>query len=178
MDCPIQQGLANGNPDVDAIYRLVLDLPQRFYGRRKVALGRGAWCPFNSQNTTWWKVAFPLLYLPACCSFRMTDIIRSFVAQRIAWENDWAILFHSPTVIQERNDHNILKDFIDEIPGYINNNHIKEALENTRIAGGTDNISMDLIHCYEALVRKDLIGRKELALLACWLNDLKQSTVQ
>ena len=37
----------------------------------------GAWCPFNSQNTTWWPEAFPLMYLPAYCSFRMTDIWRA-----------------------------------------------------------------------------------------------------
>ena len=38
VDCPIQQGLANANPDVDAIYRLVLPLPQDFRGDRRVAL--------------------------------------------------------------------------------------------------------------------------------------------
>src|SRR6202035_3103353 len=85
IDCPIQQGLADENPDVDAIYRLVLPLPQNFRQDRRVALDSGTWCPFNSQNTTWWSDAFPLLYLPVNCSFRMTDIWRSFVAQRIAW---------------------------------------------------------------------------------------------
>ncbi len=29
--------------------------------------------------------AYPLLYLPSYCSIRMTDIWRSFIAQRIAW---------------------------------------------------------------------------------------------
>ncbi|MBV5271274.1 MAG: DUF288 domain-containing protein, partial [Afipia sp.] len=79
------------NPDVDAIYRLTLPLPQSFREEQPVALGRNVWCPFNSQNTTWWKEAAPLLYLPSFCSFRMTDIWRSFVAQRIAWENGWHI---------------------------------------------------------------------------------------
>ncbi|HKP92967.1 MAG TPA: hypothetical protein VJS88_03650, partial [Chthoniobacterales bacterium] len=96
--CPIQQGLADGNPDVDAIYRLTLLLPQTFRQDVSVALGSGSWCPFNSQNTAWWPEAFPLLYLPAHCSFRVTDIWRSFVAQRIAWANDWNILFRGPDV--------------------------------------------------------------------------------
>ena len=61
-DCPIQQGLADENPDVDAVYRLILPLPQRFARGRSVAIGRGAWCPFNSQNTAWWPETFPLLY--------------------------------------------------------------------------------------------------------------------
>ena len=117
-DCPIQQGLANGNPDVDAIFRLAQPLPVEFKQSDSIALGRDSFCPFNSQNTTWFKDAFPLLYLPSYCSFRMTDIWRSFVTQRIAWECDWFILFHKSTVRQERNGHDLLKDFKDEIPGY------------------------------------------------------------
>ena len=88
--CPIQQGLADQKPDVDAIYRLVLPLPVDFERNVPIALMDGAWCPFNSQNTTWWREAFPLLYLPLHCSFRMTDIWRSFVAQRIAW-GQWMV---------------------------------------------------------------------------------------
>ena len=109
-DCPIQQGLADGNPDVDAIYRLVLPLPIHFLPNRRVALGAGAWSPFNSQNTAWYPKAYPLLYLPSYCSFRMTDIWRSFVAQRIAWENGWAVLFKSPDVYQDRNEHSLMRD--------------------------------------------------------------------
>src|SRR5262249_44258001 len=67
VDCPIQQGLADANPDVDAISRLLLPLPQDFRTDRRVALGAGAWCTFNSQNTAWWPDAYALLYLPAYC---------------------------------------------------------------------------------------------------------------
>ncbi len=35
-ECPIQQGLADGDPDVDAIYRLLLPLPQNFRVDRRV----------------------------------------------------------------------------------------------------------------------------------------------
>lgn len=59
----------------------------------------------------------------------MTDIWRSFVAQRVAWECGWSVLFHGPTVWQERNDHNLMRDFEDEVPGYLNNSAIREALE-------------------------------------------------
>jgi hypothetical protein len=65
IDCPIQQGLVDDNPDVDAVYRLVLPLPQIFRKERRIALTNGSWCPFNSQNTTWWPDAFELLYLPS-----------------------------------------------------------------------------------------------------------------
>src|ERR1044072_5686110 len=171
-DCPVQQGLADENPDVDAIYRLVEPLPQSFTRDRRVALGAGAWCPFNSQTTTWWAEAFPLLYLPAYCSFRMTDIWRSFVAQRIAWEQGWGVLFHEPTVWQERNEHNLMRDFRDEGPGYLHNAAICEALAGLKLAPGVERLGENLLVCYEKLVEMSLVGAQELPLLAAWLEDL------
>lgn len=169
MDCPIQQGLADDNPDVDAIYRLVLPLPVKFEPGKKILLGKNTWCPFNSQNTAWWKEVFPLLYLPAHCSFRMTDIWRSFVAQRICWEYGYGILFHSATVYQERNEHNLMHNFKDEVTGYLHNETICETLAALKLRKGDlfDNLKV----CYEALVKQEIIGKKELRLLAAWEKD-------
>ncbi len=172
VDCPIQQGLADGNPDVDAIYRLTMPLPQYFRKDRRLALAHGAWCPFNSQNTTWWPDAYPLLYLPAYCSFRMTDIWRSFVAQAIAWINGWSILFHEPTVWQDRNEHNLMKDFSQEIDGYLKNREICLTLENLKLEPGTDKIMDNMRICYEQLVKISVIPSEELSLLDIWLDDL------
>jgi len=172
VDCPIQQGLADENPDVDAIYRLVLPLPQSFFGNRRIALGQGSWCPFNSQNTIWFSDAFPLLYLPAYCSFRMTDIWRSFVAQRIAWENNWSVLFCSSTVYQERNEHNLMRDFSDEVSGYLGNASLCKSLQDLSLAPGAENIPDNMLCCYRQLVDLELVDRRELDLLQLWLNDL------
>ena len=173
QDCPIQQGLADENPDVDAIYRLLLPLPRSFRAEtRRVALGTNAWCPFNSQNTTWFRDAFTLLYLPAYCSFRMTDIWRSFVAQRIAWTNGWAILFHEPTVWQERNPHNLMRDFEDEVPGYLHNSTISKELATLPIQPGIGAIPDNLRLCYLRLCELKLLDKKELPLLEAWLKDL------
>jgi glycosyltransferase involved in cell wall biosynthesis len=170
--CPIQQGLADENPDVDAIYRLILPLPVDFAQRPPVALGRGTVCPFNSQNTSWFREAFPLLYLPAFCSFRMTDIWRSFVAQRICWENGWSVLFHQATVRQERNTHDLLHDFSDEIQGYLCNHTIMQNLQQLSLKPGVEHIPDNMSLCYEQFIRMNLIDRKELSLLNAWLNDL------
>ncbi len=172
VDCPIQQGLADENPDVDAIYRLLLPLPFDFRQDRRVALGDRSWCPFNSQNTTWFRDAFPLLYLPAYCSFRMTDIWRSFVAQRISWECGWHLLFHEPTVYQKRNDHSLMKDFEEEIPGYLLNRKIGDVLEKLPLRSGPEHLSANLYSCYEELVRKDIFQVKELGLVEAWIADL------
>jgi hypothetical protein len=172
IDCPIQQGLADENPDVDAVYRLALPLPQWFRQDRRIALGSGSWSPFNSQNTTWWRDAFPLLYLPSFCSFRMTDIWRSFVAQRIAWVNDWGILFHEPTVRQERNEHNLMRDFRDEVPGYLHNEAIGKALSDLTVVSGEQNLADNLRGCYQKLVEMRLVAENELELVEAWIEDL------
>jgi hypothetical protein len=172
--CPIQQGLANENPDVDAIYRLILPLPQSFSPRGKIALGKEAWCPFNSQNTIWFREAYPLLYLPSFCSFRMTDIWRSFVAQRIAWENAWSILFTAPTVYQRRNEHDLMKDFEEEISGYLHNESIRKALQKLPLKPGLECIPANMLHCYTELVDLNLIDSREIQLLEAWLEDLAE----
>jgi hypothetical protein len=169
---PIQQGLADDNPDVDAIYRLLLPLPITFRSDVRVALGNMTWCPFNSQNTTFFEEAFPLLYLPAYCSFRMTDIWRSFVAQRICWENEWTILFREATVTQFRNDHRLMKDFADEISGYLHNRSIGEALDGLNLKPGLRYIPYNMRLCYESLVSIGVVAPDELPLLEAWLADL------
>ncbi len=174
--CPIQQGLADDNPDVDAVYRLILPLPQRFRQDRRIALGPGTRCPFNSQNTTWFAEAFPLLYLPSDCSFRMTDTWRSLIAGRIAAENGWWILFHEPTVRQVRNDHHLMSDFADEVPGYLHNTSISASLDGLSLRSGTEHIGDNMLRCYEALVRLGVVGPQELKLLGTWLSELSALT--
>jgi len=170
--CPIQQGLADANPDVDAVYRLLFPLPQSFPGKVRVALGSNACCPFNSQNTTWFADAFCLLYLPSTCSFRMTDIWRSLVAQRIARENGWHVLFHEATVVQERNAHNLLRDFEDEVPGYLGNTRIWQLLESLQLRGGTASLTDDMRAAYTCLVEHGYCAPAELSVLDAWLTDI------
>jgi len=173
--CPIQQGLVDGDPDVDAIYRLTMPLPRPFRRGRRAAIAQGSWCPFNSQNTSWARDAFPLMYLPAYCSFRMTDIWRSFVAQRIALENGWAVLFDEANVYQERNEHDLMRDFRDEVPGYLHNRSICETLAKVTVRPGTA-LAENLMRCYEALVAAGFLDQRELSLLEAWFSDVGRVT--
>jgi len=172
--CPIQQGLADRNPDVDAIYRMLFPLPLDFRQDEPLILGPKIWCPFNSQNTTTFPEAYPLLYLPTFCSFRMTDIWRSFVAQRIAWTCDWNISFHAATVYQERNEHDLLRDFADEVPGYLNNAKIARALDALDLAPGVASLEANMTRCYQALIDLTVVDARELELLAAWFADLRK----
>lgn len=172
--CPIQQGLVDNDPDVDAIYRFSLPLSVSFHPDRKVALGPRSWCPFNSQNTCWWPEAYPLLYLPSYSTFRMTDIWRSFVAQRIAGEYGWHILFQSSDMMQVRNEHDLMRDFENEIPGYLNNQRIADILTDLELSSELDAVGDNLHACYDALVAHSLLPREELHLVDSWLLDLAE----
>ena len=125
---PLQQFLADGDPDVDAVYRLLFKESLHFDKREPLFLNEGTWCSFNSQNTLFLKEVFPLLYLPCYVSFRMTDIWRSFVAQLGLWSAGNQLVFRSATVVQERNEHNLMRDFADEVDGYLNNDRIINCL--------------------------------------------------
>jgi len=170
--CPVQNGLADDDPDVDAMYRMVGDLPVTFAERLPVILLAGSWCPFNSQNTTFFPEAYPLAYLPRHCTFRMTDIWRSLVAQRVLGENGWGLLFHGASVWQERNEHDLLVDFADEIPGYLHNAAIVDRFSALDLPRGEANIFEAMRVCYEDLVRNQLVGREELKLLEAFERDL------
>lgn len=168
----IVQDLADENPDVDAVYRLTRPLPFWFAARSPVMLKSGTWCPFNSQNTIFRKEVFPLLYLPSNCSFRMTDIWRSFIAQRCLWEVGEGIIFRQASVFQERNPHNLLKYFEDEVSGYLLNERIRQTLESVKI-DGKDLIS-SLIICYEAMIKNDLMPEAEMPILRAWCSEIEK----
>lgn len=172
---PIQQGLANGSPDVDAIWRLVLDREFSFDSASSALLPPGQWCPFNTQTTWWWPAVYPLLYVPSFCSFRMCDIWKSFVAQRCLWELGTGVVFHAPEVWQERNVHDLMRDFSDEVPGYQRNHSIAEILETTSLYSGIENVGANLNRCYQTLVAEDIFPKKELELVAAWLAGVAES---
>jgi hypothetical protein len=171
----IQQGLANGEPDLDAIFRMLIsdDIRMTFDEELPLLLPKDRYCPFNSQATLWHSTTFPLMYLPLTCTFRMTDIWRSFITQRILRETNFSIVFTAPTVYQERNPHNFHKDFVDEIPGYARNNDFVMDLNKISISGGPDNFLSDLYLIYSTLVELKYFEPIELSYLSVWLKLFK-----
>ena len=170
--CPIQQGLVDGQPDVDAVFRLLVGEAPPFFKRPPVILDEQAWCPFNSQNTMFSKAVFPLLYLPASCTFRATDIWRGLVAQRLLWTCGWKLGFVQADVCQIRNPHNLLSDLELEIPVYLFTRRVTEMLDTLPLRSGPENLTANLVVCYENLARIGVVGSSEPGLLAAWLSDL------
>jgi len=173
-DCPIQQYLVDGDPDVDAIYRLIFKNPLVFDKREApLVVDAGAWVPFNSQNTAFFSGVFALLYLPCFVSFRMTDIWRSLVAQRALWTHGLRLAMQNATVKQVRNEHNLMHDFNDEVVGYQNNARISALLDQAAAklsASERMDVADTARALWLALVREKIIPARELTVLESWLE--------
>ena len=168
----IWQGLADEDPDVDAIYRLTSDTPVYFAPRPPVVLGQGTLTPFNTQNTIIRRELFPLMYLPTYVTFRFTDILRGLIAQPIMWLYGYQLGFIDATVIQKRNPHDYMKDFISEIPMYQHGEAVISLVTNAISASET--IETNLYNAYTALLHAGIVTDQEMVTLAAWLQDLKE----
>jgi hypothetical protein len=171
----VWQGLADEDPDVDAIYRLYSDQPCYFDEKDPVVLSPGTVCPFNSQNTAFRKELFPLLYLPAYVTFRFTDILRGLVAQPIMWLHGYTLGFTNATVLQERNPHDLMKDFASEIPMYLNCREVIEIV--SKSISAADSLETNLSNAYAGLAAKGIVTDDEMRTLGAWLTDLARVSV-
>jgi len=171
----VVQGLADGAPDVDALYRLVYQNSGdfKFKESKPLLIPIGTYAPFNSQVTTWNIELLPLMYLPQTCTFRMTDIWRSFIATRLMHLNGYNLVFTGSSAFQDRNVHNLLKDFSDEVPGYIGNDELVQELQSVLLRGGMQNLELDLLAVYSHLVAKGFFKAEEMGSLKSWLLDLR-----
>lgn len=176
--CPIQQYLADEDPDVDAIYRLIFKNSLVFDKSSPVILEEGVWTPFNSQNTLFFSEVFSMLYLPCHVSFRMTDIWRSFVCNAALWIHGYKLGFQEATVAQYRNEHDLMKDFQDEIIGYTDNRKIAQILDRTRqTLSASNNMTDTVFALWQDLARENVIPQKELIIIDAWLK-IYQKLVQ
>jgi hypothetical protein len=110
----VNAGLWLGDPDVDALQRLVYPIEAVRYRRDgNFALGTGTWSPFNSQNTALAREVVPGYFLSPLIG-RYDDIWAAYIVCRIAEHLGHLIAFGQPVVMQERNPHNYWKDLDQE----------------------------------------------------------------
>jgi len=170
-DVCIYQSLANGDPDVDAIFRLTNKNYKNeiFFDENKMfTINKNIYVQGNTQATFWVdNKLFYLLYIPVTVSFRFCDILKMYVAQKCMWEHNKLICYMSPIVHQYRNEHNLINDFISEYPMYISIlNIINNIFENIKLNGDKN----DLLIIYEKLFHNNIVKELEIKLVKEWLN--------
>lgn len=166
----VWQTLIDHDPDVDAIYRLTINKPIDFDVNNSFGIDVGVYAPFNSQSTFWTKECFPYLYFPCTVSWRLADILRSYITQRLLWHDGLKLGFRRSIVYQDRFRTDYMKDFIDEIPLYTNVIKIISILDSLTL---TSNKFENMIIIYNELFKNGIVKKEELDILSVWIETLK-----
>lgn len=127
----IQADLWDGDPDVDALCRKLYNPKNIFFtkaGKGTFKYTTTQYAPFNSQNTFFAREAIPY-YMVIPHIGRMDDIWGGYIAEYMLATRP---VFCSPTVKQERNDHDVNKDFINEVIGYTTTLKLLQDIDNWR----------------------------------------------
>ncbi len=172
----VWQALADGDPDVDAIYHLTDGRSCSFGAREPIVLERGTCSPFNSQNTAIRAELAALLYLPCLATFRFTDILRGLVAQPILWAHGFRLGFIGATVVHERNPHDSFKDFLSELPCYVHAERVVGTV--TEAVSPSATMAANLVAAYACLAREGVVPDGELRFLEAWLEDLDRAALK
>lgn len=170
----IYQSIANGDPDVDSIFRLTnqnYNLDITFDDNKAFIMDKNVYTQANTQITFWiCKDLFHLLYIPSTVSFRFCDILKMYIAQKCMWEYNKLLCYISPIVKQIRNNHNLMNDFISEYSMFINVFKIIDIIfEHIKLNGDI----YDIIIIYKELLKHNIVEEKEILLLNEWLNNIK-----
>lgn len=168
---PFQQGLVNKDPDVDAIFRLTRNELLDFNDTGIIAYPAGVFCPFNCQNTFIYKSGFWGLLLPITVTSRVADIWRSYWVQRLLWDIDASLCFLAPNAYQDRNEHDYLKDFVEELDLYLYADALVETLKKWK--SNKVDLFDRMIDLFTILVESHYLKEQDLVLLKAWIEDLK-----
>jgi hypothetical protein len=112
MHVDVQAGFWDGDPDIDAICRME-HAPQVEFSKVHFPLAGAKPAPFNSQNTILSRRAFPGYFLFPGIG-RMDDIWAAYWLQ----SKGFTVAFTQASVFQERNVHDLTRDFEAEVIGY------------------------------------------------------------
>lgn len=170
----IQQGLANGFPDVDSV----------FYHTRKsgsesfdikfdphalpVALPQGTMAPVNNFNTLFHTPAFWALMLPVSVNSQVSDIIRGYWAQRLLWEIGGYLVIYPPSIF--RVDTLKPHSFEDEKDLHDNVDHLVEFLVSW--TSKKPSFFKKVIHLSHSMAEAGFWTAQDVEFTAAWLQDL------
>lgn len=179
----VVQGLADLDPDVDAVFRLTRtsELRNVVFDSNKgpvVVLSPDV-APYNSQNTLVSYDAFWTLLLPQSVTFRVTDIWRGYISQRLLQlvGARCPLAFVGATVEQRRNAHSFQRDFRSELQMYDQTARFVRFLLAWFPSGevcARREATGAMVQLYRALAVAGYLGESDVALAESWVYDLEQ----
>jgi len=159
----LNEGLWNGNPDVDASTRLSWPGRVEVNTRTRYTLGRNQWSPFNSQNTAFHRDILPVMYfVPMNFLYnglvvdRFGDIWMGYLALKVIHAIGERATFGPPIVVHNRNVHSLLNDLKAELGGMLLNEVFTVALDRIHLVHRSysnayvelgDKVADWMVHC-------------------------------
>ena len=166
----IINGLVENDPDVDALFRIICIHQNtiKWEKNKAILINNKNVCVFNTQNTFWLNPElFICLLIPCSVSFRYCDILRGIINNIILKKTNNYMMYSSPNVIQNRNEHNLISDFKSEYEMYIHNENILDYIENN-IDDSVKSIKDMLLLIYNNLLLNNVIKQKDILILNRW----------
>lgn len=162
-------GLVENDPDVDALFRLICTHSVDWELNKQVLISNQNMCCFNTQNTFWLnRDLFISMLIPSSVSFRYCDILRGIITNIVLKYTNNYMMFISPNVVQNRNEHNLISDFKSEYDMYIANEFILDIIENNIVPNLT--LSQLLKQIYINLLDHNIIKQLDIDILDEWLS--------
>lgn len=161
----IIQTLADDDPDVDAVYRLTNNKHIKFKKNHGCIVEPGTFTSINSQSTFWNKDVFSFMYFPISVSCRFADILRGYIAQKLLWDTGSVLGYYSPIVYQDRNPHNYMVDFEEELSMYKNIIPLVNILKNLNKPNIKD--------VYTELYKAQIVKHEDVCAVDLWLKSFE-----
>ena len=170
----VLQSLSDYKPDVDAIYQTALPTPfwfSRTSVTKYLMIPSGTLTPYNAQATLHLKAGFFALLLPITVDSRVSDIWRSYFAQRLFWDTGLQVGFVTrPLVVKDRNQYNNLGDLEAERDLHMKSGELVEFLGSWRGIGKTLVERMEEL--WVALYEHHYIELRDVETMQLWLQCL------
>jgi len=167
----IINGLVENDPDVDALFRIICTHQHsiQWETNKTILISNKNMCVFNTQNTFWLNPElFISMIIPSSVSFRYCDILKGIICNIILNKTNNYMMYSSPNVIQNRNEHDLISDFKSEYEMYIHNEHILEYIENDTFSN--DSVKTLLNTIYNNLLIKGVIKELDISILSAWFK--------
>ena len=167
----IINGLVENDPDVDALFRIICNHQNliKWDKNKCILIDNENVCVFNTQNTFWLNPElFICLLIPCSVSFRYCDILRGIINNIILKKTNNYMMYSSPNVVQNRNEHNLINDFKSEYKMYIHNENILDFIEND--IKNITSVKELLCLIYNNLLINNVITQNDIDILNKWIT--------
>ena len=114
------------------------------------------------------------LLLPVTVSSRVSDIWRSYAAQRLMWLCGQQLAFSAPWVEQIRNAHNYLADFAAEGPLYSQAGELVRYLREWKPPASATTLRDCVLELTISLYEIGVLEESDIHLQRAWLHDLQE----